>query len=239
MTPMPFADGGEPQKDDEARHILIVDDDMRIRTLLQRFLRNQGFRVTVAEDAAEARRMLAGLLFDAIVLDAMMPGEDGFELLADIRDDCPTPILMLTALSEPDHRIKGLELGADDYLGKPFEPRELSLRLTNLMRHRPEAARRITFGEFAFDVRREELTRNGTTVRLTDRERRLLRLFAARPGATIARHELVADEDLGDRAIDVQINRLRRKLEDDPAEPRFLQTMRGVGYRLLADLDEP
>ena len=232
---MAVRDGSEPQIDDEAPHILLVDDDQRIRTLLQRFLRGQAFRVTAAKDAAEARRKLDGMLFDAVVLDIMMPGEDGLSLLASLKETHAMPILLLTAKTEPDDRIAGLERGADDYLPKPFEPRELALRLANLLRRRPESAKRIRFGGFVFDIRREELWRGSETVRLTDRERRLLRLLASRPGATIPRHALVADEDLGDRAIDVQINRLRRKLEEDPAEPKYLQTMRGQGYRLLAD----
>ena len=228
-------DGSEPHDLDEAPHILVVDDDQRIRTLLQRFLRAQNFRVSAAENAADARRLLESFVFDVIVLDIMMPGEDGLSLLGTLRRTSVVPILLLTARAEPEERINGLELGADDYLTKPFEPRELALRISNLLKRRPEQSRVIRFGSFAFDVRREELTRNEEPVRLTDRERRLLRLLAARPGATVPRHELVADEDLGDRAIDVQINRLRRKLEDDPAAPKYLQTMRGQGYRLLAD----
>ncbi|MEM6762425.1 MAG: response regulator transcription factor [Pseudomonadota bacterium] len=228
-------DGGESQFIDEAPHVLLVDDDHRIRTLLERFLRARDFRVTTAQDAAEARRKLSSLVFDAIVLDIMMPGEDGLSLLGHLKERQAVPVLLLSAKAAPDERIAGLESGADDYLTKPFEPRELALRLTNLLKRQPETNKTVHFGGFTFDVRREELTKDGAPVRLTDRERRLLRLFAARPGATIARHELVADEDLGDRAIDVQINRLRRKLEEDPADPKYLQTMRGQGYRLLAD----
>lgn len=232
------ADAGEPQGADEAAHILVVDDDQRLRSLLGRFLRKEGFRVSAAGDAAEARRKLEGFVFDAVVLDVMMPGEDGLSLLAALKAQLPAaPVLMLTALSDGEQRVRGLELGADDYLAKPFEPRELALRLTNLIRRRPERPRFVRFGGFVFDIRREELSAAGETVRLTDRERRLMSLFAARPGATIARHELVADEDLGDRAVDVQINRLRRKIEDDPAAPKYLQTVRGLGYRLLSDPD--
>lgn len=226
---------GEPRTDDQAPHVLLVDDDLRIRSLLERFLRKEGFRVTAAEHAGEARRKLTAFVFDAVILDVMMPGEDGFSLLAAMKAIRETPILMLTAMTEPEERVKGLSLGADDYLGKPFEPRELSLRLKNLLRRRPDAQRVVRFGRFTFDARREELVADGEPVRLTDRERRLLRLLAARPGATVPRSELVADENLGDRAIDVQMNRLRRKLEDDPADPKHLQTVRGLGYRLLAD----
>jgi two-component system phosphate regulon response regulator OmpR len=235
----PRSDASEPSAFDEAPHVLLVDDDARIRSLLERFLRTQAFRVTSADSVPDARRKLAGFVFDLVVLDIMMPGEDGLSLLAELKAEHVMPVLMLTALADPDQRIAGLEKGADDYLGKPFEPRELALRLTNLLRRRPEGTRQMRFGRFVFDVRREELTRDGETVRLTDREKRLLRMFAMRPGATIPRHELVADEDLGDRAIDVQINRLRRKLEEDPAEPKYLQTIRGLGYRLIADLGEP
>ncbi|ORE94536.1 response regulator [Acuticoccus yangtzensis] len=227
---------GEPRHDDDAPHILVVDDDQRIRSLLERFLRKEGFRVTATADATEARRILGGFVFDAAVLDVMMPGEDGLSLLGHMKESYETPVLMLTALAEAENRVQGLSLGADDYLGKPFEPRELSLRLKNMLRRRPDTARIVTFGPFRYDVKREELTTDGETVRLTEREKRLLRMLASRPGATVPRQDLVADEQLGDRAIDVQMNRLRRKLEADPAEPRYLQTVRGLGYRLVADI---
>ena len=229
---------GEPRQEDDAPHVLVVDDDQRIRSLLERFLRKEGFRVTATADAIEARRILTGFVFDAAVLDIMMPGEDGLSLLRVIKSTTDTPVLMLTALAEAEHRVQGLSLGADDYLGKPFEPQELSLRLRNLLRRRPEVARVVTFGPFRFDLKREELSQDGTLVRLTERERRLLRLLASRPGATVPRQDLVADEQLGDRAIDVQMNRLRRKLEDNPADPRYLQTVRGLGYRLVADIQD-
>ncbi len=227
---------GEPRQEDDAPHVLVVDDDQRIRSLLERYLRKEGFRVTATADATEARRILSGLVFDAVVLDVMMPGEDGLSLLAYMKAASDTPVLMLTALAEAEQRVQGLSLGADDYLGKPFEPQELSLRLKNMLRRRPDLARVVRFGSFRFDLKREELTEDGTLVRLTERERRLLRLLAARPGATVPRQDLVADEQLGDRAIDVQMNRLRRKLEDNPADPRYLQTVRGLGYRLVADI---
>jgi len=228
---------GEAVTMDEAPHVLLVDDDSRIRDLMDRFLRKEGFRVTAAEDAAEARRKLSAFLFDVVVLDVMMPGEDGFDLLAFIRAGAApeVPVLMLTARAEPPDRIRGLELGADDYLAKPFEPRELALRLANLVRRRPEPTGAVRFGPFVFDLRREALTMDGEPVRLTDRERRLLRRLAAAAGATVPRHAVVGDEEHGDRAVDVQINRLRRKLEDDAAAPKYLQTVRGVGYRLVAD----
>jgi two-component system phosphate regulon response regulator OmpR len=229
-------DPREPRDRDEAPHVLLVDDDSRIRALMERFLRKEGFRVTAAADAAEARRKLSAFLFDAAVLDVMMPGEDGFALLEAMKGGTApgVPVLMLTAKAETTERIRGLELGADDYLGKPFEPRELALRLANLVRRRPEPAGAVRFGPFVFDLRREALTMDGAPVRLTDRERRLLRRLAAHPGATVPRHAVV-DEEHGDRAVDVQINRLRRKLEDDAAAPKYLETVRGVGYRLVAD----
>jgi len=232
-----LTDPGEPRGTDEAPHVLLVDDDGRIRALMDRFLRQEGFRVTAAADAAEARRKLSAFLFDVVVLDVMMPGEDGLSLLEAVKGGMApqVPVLMLTARAEPSERIRGLELGADDYLAKPLEPRELSLRLANLVRRRPEPAGAVRFGPFVFDLRREALTREGEPVRLTDRERRLLRRLAATPGATVPRQAVVADEEHGDRAVDVQINRLRRKLEDDAAAPRYLQTVRGIGYRLACD----
>lgn len=228
-------DAGEPQEEDAAFHILVVDDDQRIRTLLCRFLRKEGFRVTAVDSAIAARRAMERFVFDAIVLDVMMPGEDGLSLLGFVRAESRVPILMLTARSEPEARIEGLERGASDYLAKPFEPRELSLRLSNLISRSARRAVSVRFGPFLFDIEREELTSAGTPLRLTDRERRLMLFFARRPGATIARQDLVADEEMGDRAIDVQINRLRRKIEADPSNPKYLQTIRGVGYRLMVD----
>lgn len=222
---------------DDAPHVLVVDDDQRIRSLLERFLLKEGVRVTAAADAVEARRKLSTFVYDAAILDVMMPGDDGFVLLAEIKAQHELPVLMLTAKAEPESRIQGLETGADDYVAKPFEPRELLLRLGNLLRRRPGAGRMVRFGAFLFDRQREELTREGDPVRLTDRERRLLRLLSARPGATVPRQALIVDDSQGDRAIDVQINRLRRKLDDDAADPKYLQTIRGSGYRLNAEPD--
>ena len=222
---------------DSAPHVLLVDDDRRIRTLMDRFLRNEGFRITAVADASEARRMLAAFLFDVVVVDVMMPGEDGFAFLEAMKNGTApsVPVLMLTAKVESADRIRGLQLGADDYLTKPFEPQELALRLGNLLRRRPEADGAVRFGPFVFDLRRQTLTMNEGPVRLTDRERRLLHRLAAAQGATVPRHAVMPDGDHGDRAVDVQINRLRRKLEDDAAAPQYLQTVRGVGYRLVAD----
>ncbi|MBT9289208.1 response regulator [Prosthecodimorpha staleyi] len=225
---------------DEAPHLLVVDDDSRIRTLLSRYLGDQGFRVTVAESAAEARRKLEAFDFDLLILDVMMPGESGMDLTAAIRRTSEVPILMLTARTETDNRIRGLELGADDYVAKPFDPRELILRINNILKRGSSAAKpksgEVRFGAFSFHLERQELRRGDDPIRLTDRERQLMRIFAERPGETIPRHEIVgSDNSLGDRTADVQINRLRRKIEADPANPVYLQTVRGLGYRLVTD----
>jgi two-component system, OmpR family, phosphate regulon response regulator OmpR len=229
---------GDPLPDN-APHVLVVDDDQRIRQLLGRFLYDNGFRVTVAQDAASARAMMQGLAFDILVLDVMMPGETGFEFAGWLRQSMDVPIVMLTARSEPDQRIQGLELGVDDYLAKPFEPRELLLRLHNVLRRQqggPGGTDAVTLGEFTFHIARGELKRNDETVKLTERERDLLRQFAQRPGTPISRHELARDNgDGGERAVDVQINRLRRKIEADPSNPVYLQTVRGKGYILHAE----
>ena len=225
---------------DDAPHLLVVDDDMRIRTLLSRFLGTNGFRVTAAASADEARRHLAGMSFDLLVVDVMMPGESGLEFTEALRQTSSVPILMLTARAETPHRIRGLEVGADDYLAKPFEPRELLLRITGILKRAAQPAPAIVdmirFGPFTFHVGRGELKRGADVIRITDRERDILRMFAARRGETIKRHEfLKISNGGGERAVDVQINRLRRKIEGDPSNPVHLQTARGIGYRLLVD----
>ena len=222
---------------DNAPHLLVIDDDNRIRTLLARYLGGHGFRVTTAANAAEARRRLAGLAFDLLVIDVMMPGEDGMELTRSLRLTSGVPILMLTARAEIDSRIAGLESGADDYLAKPFEPRELLLRINSILRRGATPTKplveQVRFGPFIFNRERRELRRGAEPVRLSDRERQILAIFAAAPGETVPRSDLVAGQDsAGERTIDVQINRLRRKIEADPANPLYLQTVRGVGYRL-------
>jgi len=229
-----------PLLDDDAPHLLVIDDDSRIRELLSRYLGTNGFRVTVAETAAAARRKLASLSFDALIVDVMMPGETGLQLTEALRETTNVPILMLTAKSDVEDRIEGLETGADDYLSKPFEPRELLLRIANLLKRGETkiagSPTEIRFGPFVFHLDRMELKRGSEPVRLTDRERSLLRIFAEKPGETVARHLLIGGEgNLGERTADVQINRLRRKLEPDPANPIYLQTVRGIGYRLLTD----
>ncbi|MBS7545796.1 response regulator [Ancylobacter oerskovii] len=223
---------------DDAVHLLIVDDDRRIRDLLSRFLSEQGYRVTTAESADDARGRLAGLTFDLLILDVMMPGMNGLELARLVRTESGVPILMLTARSETEDRIKGLEIGADDYLAKPFEPRELLLRINNILKRAAvppaQVIESVRFGPFVFHLERGELQREGELVRLTDRERDMLRVLGERPGETVPRQALVAPGiSAGDRAVDVQVNRLRRKIERDPANPAYLQTVRGVGYRLV------
>lgn len=229
-----------PLLSDDAPHLLVVDDDTRIRDLLNRYLTEQGFRITVAADAADARRKLAGVQFDLIILDVMMPGESGISLTEALHRDKTTPVILLTARAEADSRIAGLEAGADDYLSKPFDPRELVLRINNILRRNafPDAPKieQVMFGPYTFSILRKELRRAAEPIRLTDREQEIMLLFALRAGDTIPRHELIGgDADVGERTIDVQINRLRRKIEDDPANPIYLQTVRGIGYRLSID----
>ncbi len=226
-------------------HLLIVDDDERIRGLLQKFLMRNGFLVSIARDAAQARKILAGLEFDLIVMDVMMPGEDGVALTRDLRKRMTTPILLLTARGETANRIEGLEAGADDYLVKPFEPKELLLRINAILRRVPvvkpaEPVRQILhLGAVRYDLDRGEMWRGEAAVRLTATEAQLMRVFASQPGVAISREKLVSEtggEDAAqERAVDVQITRLRRKIEDDPKAPRYLQTVRGEGYMLQPD----
>ena len=226
--------------DDNAAHLLVVDDDNRIRDLLTRYLGSHGFRVTAAADAADARRQIAGMAFDLLIIDVMMPGESGLALTQSLRQSMDVPILMLTARSETQERIEGLESGADDYLPKPFEPRELLLRINNILKRGslppvPEIEF-VRFGPFTFHIPRGVLKRGDEVIRVTERERDLLRIFAGRPGETVQRHELLrATGAISERTVDVQINRLRSKIEADPSNPIHLQTVRGIGYRLLVD----
>ncbi len=218
-------------------HILVVDDDRRLRGLLRKYLSDNGYLVTTAKDAGDARARLEGLAFDLLVVDVMMPGETGLELTESLRRTSPVPILLLTAMGEADDRIAGLEYGADDYLAKPFEPRELLLRIGNVLRRvgpSAEAAHETRFGEFAFDVERWELRRNGRPVRLTSGEAGLLNVFAINPRVTLSRERLIRESGLGGnvRTIDVQVARLRRKIESDPRAPRYLHTVWGAGYVL-------
>lgn len=227
-------------------HLLIVDDDERIRDLLKKFLMRNGFLVTAARDAEHARRVLSGLDFDLIVMDVMMPGEDGVSLTRALRETHETPILLLTAKGETEHRIAGLEAGADDYLAKPFEPKELLLRINAILRRMPETPSEDTvpkilhLGPIRYDIERGEMWRGDDIVRLTATESQLMKIFSACPGEAVSRNKLV--EDLGrdrgqaqERAVDVQITRLRRKIEENPKQPRYLQTVRGAGYMLSPD----
>ncbi|MGP9810636.1 response regulator [Rhodopseudomonas sp. NSM] len=224
---------------DDAPHLLLVDDDRRIRDLLSRFLASEGYRVTTAQSVPDARAKLAGLNFDLLILDVMMPGETGFDLARSIRVDSDVPIVMLTARHEAEARIEGLQLGADDYVAKPFEPRELLLRICNILKRTSPApasrAETIAFGPYVFHIERGELRQGDETIHLTDRERDMLRVLAAAPGETVPRGDLTGGGgNANERAVDVQINRLRRKIERDPANPLFLQAVRGIGYRLVA-----
>jgi len=236
--------------DPGAAHLLVVDDDERIRGLLQKYLIRQGFMVTAARDAAQARRLLLGLAFDLIVLDVMMPGEDGISLTAWLRGHAPTPVILLTARGEARDRIAGLEAGADDYIPKPFEPRELVLRINAILRRTPgtepatQAPPVLILGRMRYEPESGELRDGNDSVRLTQTESALMRLLAAARGQVVSREALVdhlgrdrgpgGGEMTQERAIDVQITRLRRKIEPDPKRPRFLQTVRGEGYMLTA-----
>ena len=226
---------------DDAPHLLVVDDDRRIRVLLLRFLVSEGYRVSTAETAREARAKLEGLKFDLLILDVMMPGESGFDLARAIRSTSTVPILMLTARDEKENRIMGLEIGADDYLSKPFEPRELALRVANILRRaNPPAAapaESVRFGQFVFHLASGELRRGEEAIRLTDREREMLRILTCNVGETVPRQALAGNgEAVGERTVDVQVNRLRRKIERDPSNPLIVQTVRGIGYRLVPAL---
>jgi len=227
-------------------HLLIVDDDQRIRELLQKYLMRNGFMVSIARDAAQAKRLLKGLAFDLIVLDIMMPEQDGLSLTRELRETIDTPILLLTARNEVEDRISGLEAGADDYLPKPFEPKELLLRIHAILRRMPEVAppedtpKMLSLGATRYDVQKGELWDGDTQIRLTSTESELMRIFSKNIGQALSRMDLVTqmgreDGNSQDRAIDVQIARLRKKIETNPKEPRYLQTVRGSGYMLACD----
>jgi two-component system phosphate regulon response regulator OmpR len=225
----------------ELPHILVVDDDTRLRELLRKYLTEQGFRVTAAASAGDARAKLASLAFDLLVLDVMMPGESGLDLAGSLRQTSNVPILMLTAMGEAEDRIAGLERGADDYLPKPFEPRELVLRIRTILRRaapEPAAAlKELRLGAFSFDVERRILQQGRSEVHLTEAEAALLVALAKNPGSAMSREELSRQtgSDVNSRTVDVQVTRLRRKIETDPRFPRYLQTVRGRGYVLRPD----
>ena len=221
-------------------HILVVDDDTRLRELLRKFLSDNGFRVTVAANAGEARNRMAGLQFDLIILDRMMPGESGLDFAKTLQNSNSSAILMLTAMGEVEARIDGLEVGVDDYLAKPFEPRELLLRIRTILRRLDSIEMletRVRLGLAEYDPSREVMTVNGQPLRLTSAETGLLSALAAVAGQVLTREELteICNIEGGERAIDVQVTRLRRKIEPDPRVPRYLQTVRGRGYVLRPD----
>ncbi len=227
---------------DDAPHILVVDDDRRLRALVATFLGKHGYRVTTAASAAEARAYLESLEFELIVLDVMMPGESGVDFARGLREQSDIPILMLTARSELSDRVLGLEAGVDDYLGKPYDPKELLLRIGSILRRTrlPAPVREgdalVRFGPFVFYPERGELREGDEPIRLTEREREILRLLSAKPGESVSREALAGSgAGANERTIDVQINRLRRKIERDPANPLYLQTARGAGYKLVVD----
>ena len=228
-------------------HLLIVDDDERIRSLLQQFLVQSDYLVSTAEDAEQARTLLSAIEFDLIILDVMMPGQDGISFTAELRTlQKNTPILLLTARGETEDRIKGLEAGADDYLPKPFEPKELLLRINAILRRMPDLKedqmmpKTLSLGHLKYDVARNELWEGENQIRLTTTESQLMKIFTSALGEPISRVDLVTSlgrdvSSAQDRAIDVQITRLRRKIEVNPGQPRYLQTVRGAGYMLLFD----
>ncbi len=220
------------------RHILVVDDDNRIRSLLKTYLTRQGYRVSVADNAQSARKLMTSLSFDLLIVDVMMPGESGFQFTQSVRQHSPIFIILLTARGEAEDRIEGLKLGADDYLAKPFEPEELTLRIDALFKRQSLSPTQsiVRFGPYEYDINRMSLQKHGQTVRLTTGEETLLTLLAKGGGAPVSRYAL-ADKikAKSDRAVDVQMTRLRRKLETHPAEPEYILTVRGQGYRLLID----
>jgi two-component system, OmpR family, phosphate regulon response regulator OmpR len=224
----------------DAPHILIVDDDRRIRELLKSYLMEHQYRVSMAASALEARKQMQGIAFDLIVLDVMMPGETGLNFINSLRaEKLEVPVLMLSALSETSDRIIGLSSGSDDYLAKPFEPKELLLRLQSLLRRAgPKVIKKriITFGDCQFDLTLGEFLRSGVAVKLTSREKDILRVLAQKPGEAFSRLQLaLTGAEENERSVDVQINRLRQKIEQDSANPKYLQTMRGAGYALFID----
>jgi two-component system phosphate regulon response regulator OmpR len=223
--------------DSFGRHILVVDDDARLRRLLQRYLADHGYHVTAAEDAADAKAALRNFAVDLVVLDVMMPGQDGISLTTELRTTDDLPILLLTALGETEDRVAGLAAGADDYLVKPFDPRELLLRIATILRRtapRLPEGQPVRFGPFSYDPATHRLCRDGEPVHLTDTEISLLQILAEQPGLAVTRQQLGQRSRItgSDRAIDTQIARLRRKLESDPRRPRYLLTKRGEGYVL-------
>lgn len=224
-------------------HVLVIDDDDRLRALLQKFLRDQGFVVSMARSAAEARSLMESIAFDALVLDIMMPGETGLSLVENLRKSSQIPVLLLSAMGEAEDRITGLEMGADDYLTKPFEPRELVARLKSILRRSEVKAEPVSvddssmvrFGRFRLDTQRAELFDGQTPIRLAPGELQLLVSLAKTPNEAVARHGLSDGSEAGTRSVDVQVARIRRKIEENPKFPRYLLTARGIGYTLACE----
>ena len=226
--------------DKDIAHILVVDDDTRLRSLLQRFLRENGFLVSVAKNAAEARERLKSYVFNLLIVDIMMPNESGLEFLAKLREDNDVPVILLTAMGETADRIAGLETGADDYLSKPFEPKELVLRIKSILKRAPKKTlakqERLDLGLCVYDIASKELlTKQGQVIHITPVEQSLLSILGQRFGQVFSREKLAEMLGAGQspRSIDVQITRLRKKIEKDSKNPRYLQTVRGKGYMLL------
>ena len=223
------------------QHILVIDDDDRLRLLLRRFLEESGFRVTDVGSASAARQALQSLVFDVMIVDIMMPGETGLELLADLRETNPVPALFLTAMSETEQRIAGLEAGADDYMSKPFEPRELVLRIKSILgrssRGTPTEAKAVSFGPYSFDLASGILMHSTGRIHMTSAEQRLMQSFASAPDRILSREDIAEamDSSMRGRSIDVAVARLRAKIEPDPRFPVFLQTVRNKGWLLRAD----
>lgn len=225
----------------ERPHILVIDDDTRLRALLQRYLQENGFAVTTAKDAENARMFLSQYIFDLLIVDVMMPNETGLEFLQNLRKTSQVPAIVLTAMGETEDRISGLESGADDYLAKPFEPKELVLRINNILRRIPQktqAQNLLKIGDFVFDTKTNELRdTDGNILHITPLEQTLLSILGKKNGQIFSREQLAELLETGEnsRSIDVQITRLRKKIEKDSKNPRYLQTIRGKGYMLLID----
>jgi two-component system phosphate regulon response regulator OmpR len=227
--------------DRQNTHILIVDDDDRIRLLLQKYLSRAGYRTSVAENAANARQRMQGLSYDLLIIDVMMPGEDGLSFSKDLREGSDVPIILLTAKGEVEDRISGLKSGVDDYVTKPFEPEELLLRIDNIFRRTGQAvmSNNVLFGPFVYDISKRLLSKDGERIRLTTGELFLLDILAKQGGGAVSRYQLSQNINANsDRAVDVQITRLRRKIETDPTEPEHILTVRGQGYRLISKAAE-
>ncbi len=225
---------------DSRSHILVVDDDQRLLELLKKFLEESGFRVTGASDTAQANAYMNGIHFDLLVIDIMMPGKTGIEWLIELRESTTIPAIFLTALGETEDRIDGLSAGADDYLPKPFEPRELILRITRILDRSltaPNGYSDIIFGNFVFNLESRKLSKDEILIHLTTSEQDLLSCFANAPNKTLSREDLIEllEERMQGRSIDVAIARLRSKIENDPKQPYYLTTVRNLGWKLQID----